>query len=68
MKNKSGETIVSCCMADDTANHGNCATCMHWRGWWNTTSLHEGDEDYCDDKSAVTQKSYMIQRGEIEIL
>ena len=61
MKNKNGEVIISCCMTDDAVNRGNCATCMHLRGWWNTNSLHEphvGEPDpfYCDDKSAVTQK------------
>lgn len=61
MKNVNGELVVSCCMADDAINHGNCATCMYHRGWWNTSCLHEPhagepDTDYCGDKSAVTRK------------
>ena len=61
MKNINGEYIVSCCMTDDAINHGNCATCMHHRGWWNTSGLHEPhagepDNSYCGDKSAVTRK------------
>ena len=61
MKNREGNVVISCCMTDDPVNRGNCATCMHHRGWWNTSWLHEPhagepDNDFCDDKSAVTNQ------------
>lgn len=61
MKNREGNVVISCCMTDDSVNRGNCATCMHHRGWWNTSWLHEPhaeepDNDFCDDKSAVTNQ------------
>lgn len=61
MKNRNGETIVSCCMTDDVMTSGLCATCMYLRGWWNTSDLHEPhvgepDTDYCGCKSAITER------------
>lgn len=55
MKNINGKTIVSCCMTDDTINHGNCATCMY-TSWLHEPHAGEPDNDFCGDKTAVTRK------------
>lgn len=55
MRDINGNHIVSCSMTDNTDKYGPCATCKHLRNWVNTRSLHEGDPDYCSDRSAVTE-------------
>lgn len=56
MHNREGQVIVSCCMAEDAIKTAPCATCMFRRDWTNTPSLHEGDPDYCSDRTAVVKR------------
>ena len=55
MQNKEGKRIVSCPFA--TNGIGNCVTCMWFRNWVNTRSLHEGEPDYCSCPDAKVESA-----------
>lgn len=46
MKETNKITVAECPLGGK-----HCASCMYYRGWWNTRCLHEGDPTFCDHHS-----------------